>query len=87
MSTKETKEVYINVIDFSFSISSVIKDVPITLYPKLLAQVLGVPNNRWCHYVSRDYPSLDGIPSTVEISNNFLMILPWKSMPESIMGL
>lgn len=48
-----------------------VRDVSFTLTPDVLATISGVPNAGWCHYVKRDWPPLDGLPSALDISRRF----------------
>ncbi|KAH0740692.1 hypothetical protein KY290_033735 [Solanum tuberosum] len=43
----------------------------ITLTPDVIAQILGIPNIGWCHYVKRNWPPLDGLPSALDIIRKF----------------
>ncbi|KAH0664896.1 hypothetical protein KY285_026102 [Solanum tuberosum] len=43
----------------------------ITLTPDDIAQILGIPNNGWCHYLKRNWPLLDGLPSALDIVRKF----------------
>ncbi|KAH0655300.1 hypothetical protein KY285_030182 [Solanum tuberosum] len=37
----------------------------------VISRILGIPNLGWCHYVKREWPSLDGLPSALAISRKF----------------
>lgn len=38
-----------------------------TITPDDIGQILGIPNTRWCHYVKRSLPPMDGLPNALEI--------------------
>ncbi|KAH0672514.1 hypothetical protein KY290_024746 [Solanum tuberosum] len=71
MARKETREFYINVVGSVSSISSSVGDISFTLTAEVLEKILGVPNSRWCHYVKRSWPLLEGLSSALEISRRF----------------
>ncbi|KAH0644500.1 hypothetical protein KY284_032384 [Solanum tuberosum] len=71
MGKDETRQFYINATMSPSSISSVVRGKHINLTPDIVAQMLGVPNTRWCRYVKRIWPSLDGLPSALDIVRKF----------------
>ncbi|KAH0641808.1 hypothetical protein KY290_033422 [Solanum tuberosum] len=72
MGKDETRQFYINATRSPSSISSVVRGEHINLTPDIVAQMLGVPNTRWCRYVKRIWPPLDGLPSALDIVHKFL---------------
>ncbi|KAH0712871.1 hypothetical protein KY290_008421 [Solanum tuberosum] len=71
MGKDETRQFYINVTVSLSSISSIVRGKRITLTPDDITQILGIPNTGWCHYVKRNWPPLDGLPSALDIVQKF----------------
>ncbi|KAH0748894.1 hypothetical protein KY290_028126 [Solanum tuberosum] len=71
MGREETREFYLNATGSDTSISSTVCGVSFTLNAKILSSILGVPNSGWGHYVKRNWPSLEGNISALEICRRF----------------
>ncbi|KAG5577973.1 hypothetical protein H5410_058107 [Solanum commersonii] len=68
MGKDETRQFYINATMSPSSISSIVRGKHITLTPNDITQILGISNTGWCHYVKRNWPPLDGLPSALDIA-------------------
>ncbi|KAH0661860.1 hypothetical protein KY290_027776 [Solanum tuberosum] len=71
MGKEETRRFCINATGSASSISSVVRGKHINLTPDIVAQILGVANTGWCHYLKQSWPPLDGLPSALEIVRKF----------------